>query len=158
VLVDGFLDLAQAAQRAQVSAAPAPAPMEQAVAAAAPRPAASVPARPQDDTGIFTGSDRDVSPPVPIHQVIPNPPRPLLDIMRASRQKGGIVEVLIDETGAVADVVMKESINASYDHTILMAAREWKYRPATRKGTAVRYLKAIAITISDTNQPNPPSR
>jgi len=159
VLVDGFLDLAQAAQRARVAAPSAPAPTESVPPpATAPAPTAAPPARPRDDSGIFTSEDRDVSPPIPVRQVVPNPQRPLLDIMRASRQKGGIVEVLIDETGAVADVVMRESINASYDRAIMRAAREWKYRPATKDGTAVRYLKAIVITISDTDQPGSAAR
>jgi tetratricopeptide (TPR) repeat protein len=159
VLVDGFLDLAQATQRAQAAAVPPPAPTEKTIPPAAPPPpAATVPARPRGDAGIFTSSDRDVSPPVAIRQIIPYPPRPLLEIMRASRQTSGVVDVLIDETGAVEDVVMRAPINSNYDHAVMMAAREWKYRPATKDGTEVKYLKTIVITISEANQPNPPSR
>jgi hypothetical protein len=30
---------------------------------------------------------------------------------------------------------------------LLMAAREWKYRPATFKGTAVKFRKLIQVAV-----------
>jgi tetratricopeptide (TPR) repeat protein len=149
VLVDGFLDLGRAAQQARAMT-PAPAPQTDArttapthVASAAPLEADAGQPRP------FDGSDTDVAPPVSIVQNVPSAPPALLTVMRAN-QKNGIIDVLIDETGAVERVHLRESLHAGYDSMIVNAARAWKYRPAMKGGTPVRYMKTVTITVGQT--------
>jgi len=154
LLVDGFLDLAHAAavQQPQIAlrseAAPEPGRVETSTPVApTPTRVADLSAGTTDGSRVYDSSDTDVSPPIAIRQAVPAPPPQLLNIMRTNQQRGGLVEVVIDETGAVQDAVMRQSVNAGYDNVILGAARTWRYRPATKAGISVRYRKAIVISL-----------
>jgi tetratricopeptide (TPR) repeat protein len=151
VLVDGFLELSRAADRAPVtpvrdqsgSESVAPAEIEAVRSAARPdAPQASGHAK------IYDNSNPDVVPPVAIRQVVPSVPPPLLAIMHATRQTGTL-DLLIDEAGAVESVTMRESVNPALAGLLARAARGWKYRPATKGGVPVKYMKAVAIEVGD---------
>jgi len=146
VLVDGFLDLnrAAAAPRTPPPAAPPPS----AVVEAAPRPAPTVskpPASaPAAANAIFSAASTDVTPPVVIRQEIPEV---RLDSPTRMSKRSGILEVTIDERGNVQDAHMRESISPAIDAQLEKAARSWKYQPATKAGTPVRYIKIIGISL-----------
>jgi TonB family protein len=65
-------------------------------------------------------------------------------------QRIGRIEVVIDETGAVAAAVMNQSVTAAYDKLALAAARNWRYTPAKVNGTPVKFRKIVQITVKPT--------
>jgi len=125
LLATGFQDLAAKA------VAPPPPP------AAAPAPAPVVDRTPR----IYSPADGDVVPPVTIRQAVPPYPGRLL--------QGGLLmmEVIINETGAVESAAIEGPPNPNYDRLVLAAAKTWQYRPATHGATPVKYRKRIQISL-----------
>ena len=134
VLVDGFLDLSRAA--GQVASSPAAA----AVSAQAPVPS-------RDVRRIFTAGDSGVIAPVVVSQPPLQIPPTLLDLVRRLR-RSGTLDIVIDEHGDVADVVVLQSVNGAYDTLVTAAARTWKYRPATKDGVPVRFIKTVLLNAN----------
>lgn len=96
---------------------------------------------------IYTGEEPNVTPPVAIRQELPRFP----GAVRPGGMKG-VIEVVIDEEGAVASAVMVVPTMPSYDKMLLTATARWLYYPATRDGKPVKFRKRIQITI---NEPSP---
>jgi len=146
VLVDGFMDLTRAA--AARTAPPASAPPAATTAAA---PVGAAPSRSEPELNPapppYDRTATDVVPPVTVRQEIPQIPRELTRTMLATA-KTATLEVLVDENGNVERAVMRDKLNPIYDRLVLAAARTWKYRPAMKGTTPVKYLKAIAIVIN----------
>jgi hypothetical protein len=65
----------------------------------------------------------------------------------ATWQPEGAIEVTIDESGSVVSAVLRKGFHPSYDPQLIKAALAWKYEPARRAGTPVRYVKLIAIRL-----------
>ena len=59
----------------------------------------------------------------------------------------GALEIVIDQSGAVESVVMRESINPRYDDQVIAAARNWQYKPAMLEGTPVKYRKMLQVDV-----------
>jgi TonB family protein len=142
VLVDGFLDLSRSAidreaEAAKAAAAPPPPP----AAAAIPETAVSKLMVPP----IYSATDADVIGPVPLRQQLPSVP---YSVARTMTKTTGVIEVTINEKGRVDNVVMREPVNSVFDALVLAAARSWQYRPATRGGEPVRYVKRIAVAVT----------
>lgn len=131
-LAMGFKDLATTA------ATPPPLP-------ATPPPAATpvIPPAPKI-AKVYTSSDADVLPPGVIRQDLPAYPG------QVPFQRQGMLEVLIDETGAVESAIMRVPVAPNYDALALAAAKNWRFRPATVNGTPVKYRKAVQVTIKPT--------
>jgi len=93
---------------------------------------------------IYTGDERGVVPPVAIRQELPRFPG-------AVRPGGvtGVVEVLIDQAGAVESAAMLVPTVPSYDKLLLTAASRWLYSPATVDGRPVKFRKRIQVTINE---------
>jgi len=149
VLVDGFLSLSRA--HAEVRAAPP--------AAAAPPPAKVVEAPPsgpaespadvsnvRTEPRVYTVEDSTVTPPVAIYQREPSIPVELMTILRTLR-KPTILGLTIDETGSVAKADVRVSVNRRYDALLLWAANNWKYRPAMKDNTPVKYEKLVVVEV-----------
>ncbi len=130
-LTSGFLDLAKTA------AAPPPAPVAPAPVPA-PAPAAPVKA-------IYDASDTNVVPPATIRQDLPSFPS-LPSVVNAPLRPG-VIEIVIDENGRVAQATMRVAINPAYDPQLLTSAANWRYKPATRDGVPVKYRKIIQVTV-----------
>lgn len=134
-LAAGFHDLsAQAVPPPPLPSAPmvrAPEP------AADVRPAPPVPAAPR----VYNGGDATVIPPVTLHQELPSFPGQTI----VPRQ--GLIEIVIDENGAVETAVMRQPVTPTYDALALNAAKSWRYRPASVNGTPVKYRKVVQITV-----------
>ena len=143
VLVDGFIELGRRA-----APAPAEAPPQPAAPVATPREADSRPrAEAPVAVAIYTTGDEGVVPPTVIDQTLPSLPSALRGIMRLARPTG-LLDVLVDETGTVQASEIRQSTHPSYDALLLNASRGWKYRPATKDGTPVRFRKRILISVT----------
>ena len=129
-LASGFRDLSVR------SAAPPPIPAA-ALPPPAPRAAAVVP-RPN---AIYTGVEAGIRPPVAVRQQMPNFPRELATF------RDGVLELIIDEAGAVETAVMRSPIHPRFDALVLSSAKTWKYQPATVAGTPVKFRKTINISM-----------
>lgn len=136
LLGEGFLKLAEgevaAAKAAAASRAAAPAAV-----AAAPRPV--VPA-------VYSSDDAGVVSPTEIERRMPawNPPSTALRAV----QYRGVLEVVINERGAVESAVMRVPVNAAYDVILLDAAKKWRFQPATVRGQAVKFRKSFEIVLA----------
>jgi len=157
VLVDGFLQLIRSSAEQRQAPAPAPA-APAATVASAPRPAEPSPAPgPRAATPsaapapamaaaahIYSVEDEGVAPPVVVEQRMPAMSIELQAITKAQKSSGAI-DVVIDEGGRVVDATIRQSLNSSFDVLIVRSARTWKYRPAMKDGTPVRYRKTLIL-------------
>jgi hypothetical protein len=134
VLASGFLELS-----AKMAAPPRPAPKPE---PAAPPPPPAAPA-PQPQNKIFVAEDPGVRPPVAVKQEMPRVPSAI--VMQARER--GLVEVIIDEQGRVIGATLRMSVHPQYDTQLMVAARDWKYTPATFNGRPVKFRKLIQIAI-----------
>lgn len=152
MVVRGFLDLADAAARMAVPpAAPAVAPpagTNDTSTAAPSVPAAADPANPQkpgaaDATRVYDATSNDVVPPLPLRQNLPIPDgaRPL------GAPKEGSVEIIVGVNGSVETAVLRQPLGPTYDPLVLQAAANWRYRPAMKGGTPVRYRRLVRVVI-----------
>ena len=98
-----------------------------------------------DPPTIYTADDAGVSPPVAIAQRIPpwTPHRP-----DGNQEFTGVLQLLVDERGAVISASLNPSVHPVYDASLLKAVRSWKFAPATKQGVPVRYLKSVAIRLT----------
>jgi tetratricopeptide (TPR) repeat protein len=103
----------------------------------APRPAAEAPVAGR----IYTAEDRGVVPPTVIKQQVPR------FRGRAAGPAEGVIEVVINARGAVESARMTTPLHAHYDSQVVVAARDWKYRPATLNGTPVKFRKQVRVTL-----------
>jgi hypothetical protein len=90
---------------------------------------------------IYAGNDANVLPPAAVHQRLPPFPAQLVVARR------GVLEIVIDEAGAVENAFMRESINPRYDVEVITATRGWQYKPATLDGVPVKYRKMIQVDV-----------
>ena len=149
VLTMGFLELSARAAAPPPppppSPAPAPEPAPAVKATAAPvEPApVAVPARPVAGK-IYTADDPMISPPTVIKQPIPAVTANVAAMSRAR----GLLDIVIDQEGRVINMTIRGSIHPNYDKQLLVAARDWKYKPATLNGEPVPFRKLIQIAVN----------
>jgi hypothetical protein len=94
--------------------------------------------------GPLTGAGPTV-PPVAVREEIPPWPAELRSI-RAGQE--GVIQLVVDEKGAVASAVIVRSIHPVYDQILLQAARaNWQYKPATKGGTPISYTKLLKVVV-----------
>ena len=155
VLVDGFLQLVRSTADQRTDAQPAAPPIPPAAAtvataarqrtdAPAPTPADAPARTPAGAPRVYTVDDAGVTPPAVISQRLPSMTTDLVKITKAMNTSA-VLEVVIDEKGDVVDATVIKSVNASFDSLVAGAARRWKYRPATKDGVPVRYVKTIVL-------------
>jgi hypothetical protein len=118
------------------------------VQAATPRPIDAVKQSPMAmpigrNTRIYGADDARIVAAVPVQQSVPTVP----PAMAADVERAGILELVIDESGAVESAVMRVTISPRIDAVIVDAAKRWTYRPATLDGTPVRYRKMMQIDV-----------
>jgi tetratricopeptide (TPR) repeat protein len=136
MLATGFRDLSRVAP-----------PPPKAVAAPPPSiPPSGKPAEAPGPPRTYGPNDADVTPPVVVSQQLP-PWRPS-KLAATRRDYQGAVALVIDERGNVESVVLLTSLQPEYNPVLLKAAREWKFRPATKDGLPVRYRKVVGIRLS----------
>jgi hypothetical protein len=131
MLAKGFHELSVKAQT----------PPEPVVAPPPPAPVVpELPPAPRADK-VYTPDDRNVVPPIVVNQRIPSFPGPI------RTPQTGIIEVLIDRSGAVESASMLAPISPQFDRLALNAARDWEYYPARLDGVPVKFLKRIQVNI-----------
>jgi TonB family protein len=134
-LAVGFKDLATtAAAPPPPPPAPAPPPVVE------PPPAAKAP-------HVYTSTDPDVIAPAVLKQDLPPFPGQVI----IPRQ--GMIEIVIDETGAVESALMRISVSSAYDQLAVNAAKAWRYKPAMLNGVPVKFRKAVQVTIKPVGSP-----
>jgi TonB family protein len=136
VLAAGFHDLAMKELELPPLAPPAP------VLAAVIEP--PTPAR--NYNRLYSADDPDVAHPGIVRQTFPAFPG------KIATATVGVIEVVIDTTGAVESAVMRESIHPQYDHLALSAAKRWRFMPAMVDGVPVKFVKRVQVTLT------PPTR
>jgi TonB family protein len=93
---------------------------------------------------VYSASDTNVVPPLAIRQVVPPFPGRVLVATAA------LIEIVIDESGAVESAVMETALNPAYDRLAVSAAKTWQYQAATLNGKAVKFRKRIQISLVPT--------
>ena len=139
VLADGFLALGRATvtERPDVRA-------QSATPVDAPTPGSQpIDAQTQDAVIAYGADSPGVIPPVAIVQGLPPVPAPFARV----GEKRGLLEVTIEPTGRVGAVVVRQSTNPGYDRLAVEAARRWQYKPATKDGQPVRFIKMVGIEL-----------
>jgi TonB family protein len=117
------------------------APAQSAAAAAAPPSTVdTASARPARE------GDPGVTPPVVVSQALPrwSPPSAGPD---RYREYDGVIEVVIDPQGTVAEATMRASVHPQYDPELLRMARGWKFKPAMKNGRPVAYAKLVEVRL-----------
>ena len=132
-LAAGFRDLSATA------AAPPPIP---AVAAPVVPPPVPAPAPTVAIAQIYGPDDANVSAPVVVRQDLPT-----FDFQLLVPPSPGIIELVIDERGAVETATIRKSIYPRYDTRLIEATRSWQYKPAMLNGVPVKYRKIMNISV-----------
>jgi TonB family protein len=142
MLTEGFLKVAQAELDAVRKAEAAK------VAASQPPPVTPPPPAPPPPLvrEFFTDADKDVTPPVEISRPMPEY-RPLAGAAGRFEYQG-VLRLVIDEKGKVADVALVQGVAPQYDAQLLAAARTWTYKPAMRNGKPVKFQKLMRVVLS----------
>ena len=101
-------------------------------------------------TGPGTGDEPlrvggDVKAPQLINRVEPSYP----EAARKARMEGVVIlEAIITANGNVEDVKVLKSVNPLLDAAATRAVQQWKYRPATLNGRAVRVYLTVTVTFN----------
>ena len=134
-LAEGFLALSEAAIAA---AAPPPPP------ALPPPPVAEV-AKAPSMPRVYTAADADVIAPQAITRAMPGwrPP----NLLVAQRSFRGILEVIVNEQGAVEWAGISKPSFPSYDVDLITATKAWSFRPATKGGEPVKYRLGVEVVL-----------
>lgn len=90
---------------------------------------------------IYTGEE--ARPPVTMAQTLPKYP----GVVPATGFKG-VVEVVINEVGAVESAAMVTSLGNTYDKLLLAATSRWQFTPALVNGEPVKFRKRVQINIA----------
>jgi TonB family protein len=151
LLAEGFLRLGEAELAAAAKAAEVEKARLAAAAASAAKAAPPAGASATSPTGVFSMADKTVTPPVEISRTMP-PWNPTNAVARRLGARG-VLSVLIDADGAVESVVIVTPISPEYDQLLLEAAKSWRFRPARRDGTPVRYELLVEIVLNPRQTP-----
>jgi tetratricopeptide (TPR) repeat protein len=134
-LANGFRDLSTTANAPPPAVVPPPA-----AAVPAPAPAPT----PQPPRGrIYASEDPAVIPPVVVRQSF-------AALSGVFALRTGVVEIVIDETGAVEQAAIRVAVNPVYDRLALATAKSWRYRPATFGGVPVKFRKLVRLDLEAT--------
>jgi hypothetical protein len=141
VLAESFLKLADV----EVANAKAAETAAAAAAAARAKEAAVPPPSPATPT-IYSDNDSSVNPPVAVVRTLPpwRPPNAAF----ATRSYQGHLRVVIDETGRVESATLLRPFLPGYDIDVVEWAKKWQFRPATRAGVPVKFVRIFTIDVS----------
>jgi hypothetical protein len=123
LLATGFRELA-VAQLAAPSNSTGPAGRPDRIASTA-NVVAGAPVAGGSPAAIFTAADAGITAPVELTRVMP-PWRPAGELTR--RSFFGVLEIVVNEQGAVETAVIRERVTPAYDAALLKAAKGWSFR------------------------------
>ena len=101
-------------------------------------------------TGPGTGEEPlrvggEVKAPVLTNRVEPNYP----EAARKARMEGVVIlEAIITASGSVEEVKVLKSVNPLLDASAVRAVQQWRYKPATLNGRAVRVYLTVTVTFN----------
>lgn len=101
-------------------------------------------------TGPGTGDEPlrvggDVKAPVLLQKIEPSYP----EAARKARMEGVVIlEAIITAEGSVQDVKVLKSVNPLLDASAVRAVQQWRYKPATLNGRAVRVYLTVTVTFN----------
>ncbi len=101
-------------------------------------------------TGPGTGDEPlrvggEVKAPVLLQKIEPGYP----EAARKARMEGVVIlEAIITTSGSVEDVKVLKSVNPLLDASGVRAVQQWRYRPATLNGRAVRVYLTVTVTFN----------
>ncbi|HPC82694.1 MAG TPA: TonB family protein [Thermoanaerobaculaceae bacterium] len=129
---------------------PTPTPVPEVVPTPAPvatRPPLAA-EQPTVRTGDLVELTPDVTPPEALSR--PMPPYPPVARRQSIPPRGVVIlDVLVDENGAVADVkVLRGMRSQIFDNAAVEAVRAWRFKPATKNGVRVKVHTTQTITFS----------
>ena len=67
------------------------------------------------------------------------------DARRLGIQGEVVMEIVVMSNGSVGDVKILKRLGAGLDERAIQAVRQWRFAPATRKGSAVDVLVEVAV-------------
>ena len=111
-------------------------------ALALPPVATSVPGMFSDPT-VYTKASLDVKPPVLFSPKLPPVPPVEPDLLGTNT-----MELSIDETGAVQQVLLKSKPVRLPDMLLLSAAKTWQFYPALKEGRPVKYRLSLSWVVA----------
>jgi hypothetical protein len=146
-VASGFRDLAKVAAGPPAQPAAPPAAAAPAVDSNPPAPVTAAPSTPAPrlPRTFYTAEDAGVTAPVPIKQDVP--PLPRSPGMPAPRGQRAVLDIVINEAGAVESVVVRQSITPGYDEILVNQAKGWTYKPATKDGAPVKFRKLLQVVV-----------
>jgi hypothetical protein len=139
-VASAFRDLSQALARRPEPPAPAPPVAQEVEAPTPPTPIAPI---------VYRDGEPDLIVPEALNQALPHWVLPPGLSGRELRGWLGVLEVLIDENGNVVSATLRKSFHPAYDAQLVKAAMSWKYRPARKSGTPVRFLKLVSVRLDN---------
>ena len=142
MLAEGFAKLAEGEAAATKPAPPAEPPSPPA-ATASPETTSAAPPPPAPK--IYSADDKEVVPPTGVSRNLPPWKPPLPALLKIAHR--GILELLVDESGAVTSATVRQSVSPFYDPALVEAAKRWTYKPATRNGEVVKYRILMEINL-----------
>ncbi len=154
LVAGAFEDLAKAASRPSPSTppstpptgSPAPAGAAAADAPAAPR-GGTVPAGARGGASaepLYDAASKDVTAPVPQRTDVRIP-----DSLRRFLSTGDVVvELIVSAAGTVESATVRQSPDSAFGAVVARAVMDWRYRPASRAGTPVRYRMMTKVVLS----------
>ena len=152
----GFRDLSKARiGKSEPLLAASPSPVGQSLtinSAPAPSPAKASSAVPpaRGTREAYREGDPGVVPPTAVSQELPQWSVPI-GARPDAWQPEAALELTIDESGSVANVVLRKSFHPSYDPHLMKAAQGWQYEPARRNGIPVRFIKYVIVRLGNVN-------
>jgi tetratricopeptide (TPR) repeat protein len=99
---------------------------------------------------VYGNDDEGIVPPVVVEQRLP----PWPPSLRTAPGARAVVELMIDEKGAVESAVMAPPFNSPYDELLLAAARTWRYRPALCGQQPVKFRRRVQV-VAGAEHPGP---
>jgi TonB family protein len=87
----------------------------------------------------------EVNPPVLMHRV--DPPYPAV-MMRHRVPATVVVRCVIDRNGRVREPVIVKEALAPFNESVLVAVRQWRFRPGSLNGRAVETYLDLTVTFS----------
>jgi protein TonB len=94
------------------------------------------------ETAVYPGGD--VKPPQLIGRVEPSYP----ELERKLRREGIVIlEAIITTDGTVDEIRILKSADVGLDEAARLAVMQWRYRPATLNGRAMRVYLTVTITF-----------
>jgi hypothetical protein len=94
---------------------------------------------------MYDRTDLDVTPPVEINRTMPpwKPPSPLV----ANRTYAGQLQLVIGKDGRVMSAEVLQPSFSTYDWLLLLAVKQWQYRPALKRGVPVEYRQTFEFAL-----------